>query len=163
MASSPFACMPTFALQHPIEIYWREGDCVVDWTHTFFYECALDGTNIFSYRSRAEQPLSSLPRAMFFIYRASMYTVNDSSRSCRRYRDWDDYLWCRIFLSIGCANVSLNVSNLDEFFYQLMYTLALFSGVVMILMVGAHSVPIPSSWICLDWLQPSEVQQVVDL
>ena len=122
-------------LQHPIEIYWKEGDCVVDWTHTFFYECALDGTNIFSYRSRAGQPLSLLPRAIFFIYRASVYTVNDNFRSCRRYRGWDDCLWCRIFLSIGCANISLKVSNLDEFFHQLMYTLALFSGVVVILMV----------------------------
>ena len=44
-------------LQHPIEIYRREGDCVVDWTHTSFCECALDGANPFSYRTRTKQPL----------------------------------------------------------------------------------------------------------
>ena len=53
--------------------------------------------------------------------------------------------------------------DLDEFLHQVMQTLTLFSGVVMILMVGAPSILVSSSWICLDWLRPSKVRQVVDL
>ena len=44
-----------------------------------------------------------------------------------------------------------------------MQTLTLFGGVVMILMIGAPSVPTPFSQTRLNWLQPSEVYQVVDL
>ena len=79
-----------------------------------------------------------------------MHIINDNSRSCRRCRGLDDGFWCLLSLSVGYANVLLKVPNLDKFFHQVMQTLALFSGVVMILMVGAPSIPVPSSQICLD-------------
>ena len=132
-------------LQHPIDIYWRESDCVVNWMHTSFSECVLDRVNSFSYRSRTEQLPPLLPRVMLVIYRTSVYIVNDSYETYQRCRGLDDCLWCRLALPVGCANILLKVLGLDEFFHQVMQTLALFSGVFMILMVGAPSVPIMSS------------------
>ena len=55
------------------------------------------------------------------------------------------------------------MSDLDKFLYQVMQILALFSGVVVILMIGTTSVPIPSIRICLDWLRSFEVRQVTNL
>ena len=49
------------------------------------------------------------------------------------------------------------VSDPDELLHQVMQTLALFSGVAMILMEKALSALVPSIWIFLDWLRSSEV------
>ena len=54
-------------------------------------------------------------------------------------------------------NVLLKVANLDEFLHQVMHTLVLFSGVLVILMVEALSIPVSFSRIRLNWLQPSKV------
>ena len=150
-------------LQHLIDIYWREGDSTVDWTHTSFCEGALDGTNPFSYRSCAEKPSYFPPRAMFVIYWAFVYIVNDSTGSYQGCRGLDDYLWCRLFLLVGCVNILLKVPDFDEFLHQVMQTLALFNGVVVIFIIGAPFVLVLSSRIYLDWLRPCEIQQVVDL
>ena len=144
-------------LQYPIDIYWREGDCVVDWMHTSFYEGVLNEVNPFFYRSRVEQSSPLPPRTMLIIYWTFMYIVNDNFGSFRRCRGLDDGFWCRLSLFPGCANILLKVFGLDKFLHQVMQTLALFNGVVVILMVGAPSVPILSSRIYFDWLQPFEV------
>ena len=81
-----------------------------------------------------------------------MHIINDNSRSCRRCRGLDDGFWCLLSLSVGYANVLLKVPDLDKFLHQVMQTLTLFSGVVVILMVRAPSVLVPSSWTYLDWL-----------
>ena len=145
-------------LQHPIEIYRREGDCVVDWTHTSFWECALDGANPFSYRTRMKQPLSLPSRAVLVIYWTSVYIVNDSPRSFWKCGGLGDCLWCCFSLPACCANVMFKVPDPDEFLHQVMQTLALFSGVAMILMEKALSTLVPSIRIFLDWLQSSEVR-----
>ena len=94
---------------------------------------------------------------MLVIYWASMYIVNDSYGRCRRCKGLDGYLWCHLFLPAGCVNVLLKVANLDEFLHQVMHTLVLFSGVLVILMVEALSIPVSFSRIRLNWLQPSKV------
>ena len=139
-------------LQQLIDIYWREGDCVVDWTHTSFYEAALNEVNPFSYRSHAEQPSPLPPRTIFIIYWTFVYIINNISRSFRRCRGLDNCLWCCLSLLVGHAKVLLKVFNFDKFLYQVMQTLTLFGGVVVILMVGVPSVPVPSNQIYLDWL-----------
>ena len=66
-------------------------------------------------------------------------------------------------LPIGYANLLLKVLDFDEFLDQVMQTLALYSGVVIILMVRPPFVSILSSWIYLDWLRSSEVRKVTNL
>ena len=88
-------------LQNLIDIYERESDYVVDWTHTSFYEGALDITNMLSYRSRVEQPSPLPPRVVFVIYWTSVYIVNDNLEGCRRCRSLSGYLWC--YLLCGCT------------------------------------------------------------
>ena len=65
-------------LQHPIDIYRRKGDCVIDWMHTSFYTGAIDGTNLFSYRSHMKKPLPLSPRVVFVIYWTFKYIVSFS-------------------------------------------------------------------------------------
>ena len=72
-----------------------------------------------------------------------MYIVNDNFGSYERCKGLDDCLWCCFSLLVGYVNVLLKVPNLDKFLHQVMHILALFNGVVVILIVGALFVPIP--------------------
>ena len=137
-------------LQHLIDIYWMEGNYVNDWMHISFYEGALDGTNPFSYRSCVNQPSHLPSRVVFVIYRTSMYIVNDNFESYQRYRGLDNWFWWHFFFLTSYTNVLLKVPNLDKFLHQVMQTLALFSGVVMIFVAGAPPILVPSSQIYFD-------------
>ena len=85
-----------------------------------------------------------------------MYIVNDSYGITGDTGAW--MAASGLSLPTGCANLLLKVLSLDEFLHQVMQTLALFNGVVIILMVRPLSVSVPSSQICLDWLRSSGVQ-----
>ena len=89
---------------------------------------------------------------MFIIYWTFVYIINNISGSFRKCRGLDNCFWCCLSLPVGHAKVLLRVFNFDKFLHQVMQILALFGGVVMILMVGAPSVPVPSSQIYFDWL-----------
>lgn len=150
-------------LQHPINIYRNEGDCVVEWTHTSFYEGALDGANPLFYKNCMKQPSPLLPKAMLIIYWTYVYIINDNHRGYQRCRGLGGCLWCRLSLPACCVDVLLKVFDPNEFLHQVMQILALFSGVAMLLMVRAHFVLVSSIRIYLDWFRPSKVQQVMDL
>lgn len=59
-------------------------------------------------------------------------------------------------------DVLLKVFDLNEFFYQVVQILALLYGMSMLLMVGAPSLPVSPSQICLDRLWPSEFVQLLN-
>ena len=85
---------------------------------------------------------------MLIIYRASVYIVNDSYGITGDTGAW--MAASGLSLPTGCANLLLKVLSLDEFLHQVMHTLVLFSGVLVILMVEALSIPVSFSRIRLN-------------
>ena len=73
--------------------------------HTPFRIVALNGFNSLSYRGCAEQSLPLLFRTVYVVYEASMYVVDDNSRSCWRYRGLDDCLLRHLSLPASYANI----------------------------------------------------------
>ena len=145
-------------LQHPIDIYRRKGDLSFI-GHTSFYEGVLDEANLFFCSSRMKQHFPLPPRVVLVIYWTSVYIVNDNLKGFQRCRVVrSNFRLCRISFLACCADILFKVPGPDEFFHQVMQTLALFSGVAMIPMVRAPSVPVSYIRIYLDWLWRSEVQ-----
>ena len=77
-------------LQYLVSIYQREGNCVVDKTHTSFWQVVLNGADLFSYEGHAKQPLPFPFGVVFIFSRTSVNVVDDNSGSCCSCEGLDD-------------------------------------------------------------------------